>query len=41
MSLFGKKSDDSGVANGSTPPHRGGYGIDDAIQLMRTLPVNK
>ena len=42
MSLFGKKSDDSEHENGSAPPrHRGGYGIDDAIQLMRTLPVNQ
>jgi hypothetical protein len=42
MSLFGKKSEDTDVANGSAPPrHRGGYGIDDAIQLMRTLPVQQ
>jgi septal ring factor EnvC (AmiA/AmiB activator) len=42
MSLFGKKSDDTEHENGSAPPrHRGGYGIDDAIQLMRTLPVNQ
>jgi hypothetical protein len=36
MSLFGgKKSESEGVA------HRSTYGIDDAIRLMRTLPVDQ
>jgi hypothetical protein len=39
MSLFGKKSDD--VENGSAPVRTQAYGIDDAIQLMRTLPMNQ
>jgi hypothetical protein len=41
MSLFGKKSEDADIANGSAPPRQRGYGIDDAIQLMRTLPVHQ
>ena len=41
MSLFGKKSEDGDVANGASPPRQRGYGIDDAIQLMRTLPVQQ
>jgi hypothetical protein len=41
MSLFGKKSEDTDVANGSAPARQRGYGIDDAIQLMRTLPVHQ
>jgi hypothetical protein len=41
MSLFGRKSDDAELDNGTVPKRHGGYGIDDAIQLMRTLPVNQ
>ncbi len=41
MSLFGRKSDDAELENGTVPKRHGGYGIDDAIQLMRTLPVNQ
>ena len=41
MSLFGRKSDDAELENGTLPKRHGGYGIDDAIQLMRTLPVNQ
>jgi len=41
MSLFGKKSDDTELDNGSAPARRRGYGIDDAVQLMRTLPLNQ
>lgn len=41
MSLFGRKSDDAELENGTPPKRHGGYGIDDAIQLMRTLPVNQ
>jgi hypothetical protein len=41
MSLFGKKSDETELVNGTAPPRRRGYGIDDAIQLMRTLPLNQ
>ena len=41
MSLFGRKSDDAELENGTLPKRHAGYGIDDAIQLMRTLPVNQ
>jgi len=41
MSLFGRKSDDAELENGTAARRQGGYGIDDAIQLMRTLPVNQ
>ncbi len=44
MSLFGKKTESSPDASKGPmePPRaRSGYGIDDAIRLMRTLPVDQ
>lgn len=43
MSLFGKKSESHPEASPEPqhPGHRSGYGIDSAIQLMRTLPVDQ
>src|SRR5690349_7917449 len=45
MSIFGKKGEASGPETSKAPldPQRprSGYGIDDAIRLMRTLPVDQ
>ena len=41
MSLFSRKNHQAAQVDDPEVPHRSKYGIDDALQLMRTLPVDQ